>query len=73
MLLCRKYPENMGSVYGVYITGLKSLALVIKKAFTYLEACSKKQEKYFEEIKDTPPQDMVYVDETGIEIACHKR
>ena len=37
-----------------------------------MEACSKKQEKYFEEIKDIAPEDMVYVDETGIEIAAVK-
>lgn len=37
-----------------------------------MEACAKKREKYLEEIEDISPQDTVYIDETGIEIAAVK-
>lgn len=37
-----------------------------------MEACTKKREKYLEEIKDIPLENMVYIDETGIEIAAVK-
>jgi len=37
-----------------------------------VEACSKKREKYFEEIKDISLENMVYIDATGIEIATVK-
>jgi transposase len=37
-----------------------------------LEACTKKRVEYLEEIKDISLENMVYIDETGIEIAAVK-
>lgn len=38
-----------------------------KKATSYKEQCPKKVEKYLEEIRDIPKEDIIYLDETGID------
>jgi len=48
------------------------LVLVIKKAFTYLEANEEKRAKYAEDIKDIAQESLVYIDESGIEMKICK-
>ncbi|MGL5507932.1 MAG: IS630 family transposase [Paraclostridium sp.] len=38
-----------------------------KKTTSYKEQCPEKVEKYLAEIKDMPKEDIIYIDETGIE------
>lgn len=46
---------------------LKSLDLVIKKSLTYKESCPEEQAKYKEIVERLNPEDIVYVDESGVE------
>jgi hypothetical protein len=52
----------------VLYIGCVNQATVIKKSFTYLEATEEKRDKYQEAIKEISDKDIVYIDETGIEM-----
>jgi hypothetical protein len=43
------------------------LVLAIKKAFTYVEAHQEKRDQYKESINHLAKEDLVYIDESGIE------
>ena len=50
------------------------MATVIKKTFSYLEASEEQREQYLEEVKDIPVENLVYIDESGIEMnICQDR
>ena len=57
----------ISKVYAAVV--LKRLGFSYKKTFTYLDSTQEKRDVYQEAIKDTPPQRIVYIDESRIDMA----
>ena len=56
-----------GALYWV-----KKFGYTYKKTLTYVEACPKKRETYLKEIQDTDKEELVYLDESGIDLTICK-
>lgn len=68
--------KELGMLFGMSGWGvgkaLRRIGIVLKKTLSYKEADKEKQTIFLERIKDIPKEQLVYVDESGINQALHK-